>query len=197
MIGRLEGVLAGKAPDAVLLDVGGVGYDVRVPLSTFVELPDPGKTVRLEIHTHVREDTLQLYGFLRPEERLGFRLLIAIAGVGPRVALAILSGLPVERLLLAIRRKDLASLTGVPGVGPKTAERILIELRDKVAQFELIEERSEGAVDAQESTVSALVNLGYPRSHADKAVRRALERVPEGELQLEELIREALRVAAG
>ncbi len=197
MIGRLEGVLAGKAPDAVLLDVGGVGYDVRVPLSTFVELPDPGKTVRLEIHTHVREDTLQLYGFLRPEERLGFRLLIAIAGVGPRVALAILSGLPVERLLLVIRRKDLASLTGVPGVGPKTAERILIELRDKVAQFELIEERSEGAADAQESTVSALVNLGYPRSHADKAVRRALERVPEGELQLEELIREALRVAAG
>ncbi len=197
MIGRLEGVLAGKAPDAVLLDVRGVGYDVRVPLSTFVELPDPGKTVRLEIHTHVREDTLQLYGFLRPEERLGFRLLIAIAGVGPRVALAILSGLPVERLLLAIRRKDLASLTGVPGVGPKTAERILIELRDKVAQFELIEERSEGAADAQESTVSALVNLGYPRSHADKAVRRALERVPEGEVQLEELIREALRVAAG
>ncbi len=197
MIGRLEGVLAEKAPDAVLLDVGGVGYDLRVPLSTFVELPDPGKTVRLEVHTHVREDTLQLYGFLSPEERLGFRLLIGISGVGPRVALAILSGLPIERLLLAIRRKDLASLKGVPGVGPKTAERILIELRDKVGQFELIEERSEGASDAQEATVSALVNLGYPRSHADKAVRRALEQVPAGELPLEELIREALRVAAG
>ena len=197
MIGRLEGVLAEKAPDAVLLDVGGVGYDLRVPLSTFVELPDPGKTVRLEVHTHVREDTLQLYGFLSPEERLGFRLLIGISGVGPRVALAILSGLPIERLLLAIRRKDLASLKGVPGVGPKTAERILIELRDKVGQFELIEERSEGASDAQEATVSALVNLGYPRSHADKAVRLALEQVPSGELPLEELIREALRVAAG
>ena len=197
MIGRLEGVLAEKAPDALVLDVGGVGYELRVPLSTFMELPDPGKTVRLEVHTHVREDTLQLYGFLSPEERLGFRLLIGIAGVGPRVALAILSGLPVKRLLLAVRRKDVASLTGVPGVGPKTAERILIELRDKVALFELIEEQSEGATDAQEATVSALVNLGYPRSHADKAVRRALEQVPEGELQLEELIREALRVAAG
>ncbi len=197
MIGRLEGVLAEKAPEALVLDVGGVGYEVRVPLSTFVELPDPGKTVRLEVHTHVREDTLQLYGFLSPEERLGFRLLIGIAGVGPRVALAILSGLPIASLLLAIRRKDVASLTCVPGVGPKTAERILIELRDKVAQFELIEERSEGGSDAEEATVSALVNLGYPRSHADKAVRQALERVPEGELQLEELIREALRVAAG
>jgi Holliday junction DNA helicase RuvA len=197
MIGRLEGVLAEKAPDALVLDVGGVGYEVRVPLSTFVDLPDPGKTVRLEIHTYVREDTLQLFGFLRAEERLGFRLLIGISGVGPRVALAILSGLTIERLLLAVRGRDIASLRGVPGVGPKTAERILIELRDKVAQFELIEERSEGVSDAQEATVSALVNLGYPRSHADKAVRLALEQVPEGEFQLEELIREALRVAAG
>jgi Holliday junction DNA helicase RuvA len=197
VIGRLEGILAEKAPEALVIDVGGVGYDVRVPLSTFLELPDPGKVVRLQIHTYVREDTLQLYGFLTAEERLGFRLLIGISGVGPRMALAILSGLPIERMLLAIRKKDLTSFTAVPGVGPKTAERILIELRDKVAEFELIEERSEGTADAEDATVSALVNLGYPRGHAEKAVRRALESVPDGEMELEDLIREALRVAAG
>lgn len=197
MIGRLEGVLADKAPGALVIDVGGVGYEVRVPLSTFLGLPDPGKVVRLQIQTYVREDTLQLYGFLTAEERLGFRLLIGISGVGPRMALAILSGLPIERMLLAIRKKDVSSLTAVPGVGPKTAERILIELRDKVADFELIEGRSEGTVDVEEATVSALVNLGYPRSHAEKAIRRALESVPDGEMELEDLIREALRVAAG
>ena len=113
------------------------------------------------------------------------------------MALAILSGLPIERMLLAIRKKDVTSLTAVPGVGPKTAERILIELRDKVAEFELIEERSEGTADVGEATVSALVNLGYPRSHAERAVRVALESVPDGEMELEDLIREALRVAAG
>ncbi len=197
MIGRLEGVLADKAPDALVIDVGGVGYELRVPLSTFLELPDPGKTVRLQVYTHVREDTLQLYGFLTDEERLGFKLLIGISGVGPRMALAILSGLPIERLLGAIRKKDLASLTSVPGVGAKTAERILIELRDKVTEFELIEERGEGGSDAEESTISALVNLGYPRGHAEKAARRACELGVGDEMTLEDLIREALRVAAG
>ena len=197
MIARLEGVLAEKAPDSLVLDIGGVGYDVRVPLSTFLELPDPGKVVRLEIHTHVREDIFQLYGFQTAEERLAFRLLIGISGVGPRMALAILSGLPIERMLVAIRKRDLAQLTGIPGVGPKTAERILIELRDKIAQFEQIEEAAEGSSDAEEATISALVNLGYPRGHAEKAVRQALERVPEGSRELGDLIREALRVAAG
>lgn len=197
MIGRLEGVLAEKAPDALVIDVGGVGYDVRVPLSTFLELPDTGKTVRLEVHTHVREDALQLYGFLSARERLGFRLLIAINGVGPRLALAILSGLPIERLLGAVGRKDVAVLRAVPGVGPKTAERILIELRDRVAEFELMGERSTGDSDAREAAISALVNLGYPRSHAEKAVRHARELDPDNELSLENLIREALRVAAG
>ncbi len=197
MIARLEGVLAEKAPDSLVLDIGGVGYDVRVPLSTFLELPDPGKVVRLEIHTHVREDIFQLYGFQTAEERLAFRLLIGISGVGPRLALAILSGLPIERMLVAIRKRDLAQLTGIPGVGPKTAERILIELRDKIAQFELIEEAMAGSSDVEEATISALVNLGYPRGHAEKAVRQALERVPEGSRELGDLIREALRVAAG
>ncbi len=197
MIARLEGVLAEKAPDSLVLDIGGVGYDVRVPLSTFLELPDPGKVVRLEIHTHVREDIFQLYGFQTAEERLAFRLLIGISGVCPRMGLAILSWLAIERMLVAIRMRDLAQLTGIPGVGPKTAERILIELRDKIAQFELIEEAAEGSSDAEAATISALINLGYPRGHAERAVRKAVELVPEGSRELGDLIREALRVAAG
>ena len=197
MIGALAGTMLEKSPGRVLLDVGGVGYELQVPLSTFLELPDPGKVVRLEIHTHVREDIFRLYGFQTAEERLAFRLLIGISGVGPRMALAILSGLPIERMLLAIRKRDLAQLTGIPGVGPKTAERILIELRDKIAQFELIEEAAEGSSDAEAATISALINLGYPRGHAERAVRRAVELVPEGSRELGDLIREALRVAAG
>ncbi len=195
MIGRLEGLLIEKTPEVVVLDVAGVGYEVRVPLSTFFELPDEGKTVSLRVHTHVREDVLQLYGFGTEEERTSFRLLIGISGVGPRMALAILSGLRVERLLQAIRARDLAALRGVPGVGPKTAERILVDLHDKVGQLESVSGDAPSATDAQEASVSALLNLGYPRGHAQKSVRRALEQLPESPA-LEDLIREALRVAA-
>ncbi len=195
MIGRLEGLLIEKAPEAVVLDVAGVGYEVRVPLSTFFELPDEGKTVSLRVHTHVREDVLQLYGFGTEEERTSFRLLIGISGVGPRMALAILSGLRVERLLQAIRARDLAALRGVPGVGPKTAERILVDLHDKVGELESVSGDEPRSADAEEASVSALLNLGYPRGHAEKSVRRALEQLPESPA-LEDLIREALRVAA-
>ena len=117
MIARIEGRLLDKTPEAIVLDVGGVGYELRVPLSTFVELPDEGKTVRLRVHTHVREDVLQLYGFRSDAERTTFRLLLGISGVGPRLALAILSGIPVTRLVAAVRGGDHAALRGVPGVG--------------------------------------------------------------------------------
>ena len=124
MIGWVEGRLAEKTPEGVLVDVNGVGYDVRIPLSTFLELPDEGKTVRFRIHTHVREDQFQLFGFLSEEERSCFRLLLGISGVGPRLALAVLSGLPVSQLVLALREGNVTALRGIPGVGNKTAERI-------------------------------------------------------------------------
>jgi Holliday junction DNA helicase RuvA len=199
MIARLEGVLTEKSPDGVVLDVHGVGYDVRVPLSTFFELPDEGKTVRLRVHTHVREDALSLYGFLTELERTLFRLLLTISGVGPKLALAILSGLPPARLVAALRHGDLAALTGIPGVGKKTAERIVLELREKTLKLELDATREERppAPDSASAAESALVNLGYPRPHAERAVRRALETLGEGGATLEALIKEALRVAAG
>jgi Holliday junction DNA helicase RuvA len=197
VIARLEGVLAEKTPEAVALDVHGVGYEVRVPLSTFFELPDEGKTVRLHIHTHVREDALQLYGFGTETERVLFRLLIATSGVGPKLALAILSGLPVNKLVAALRAGDLAALSGIPGVGKKTAERLVIDLREKAHGLEPAAKPERApAPDAAASAESALTNLGYPRPQAERAVRRALELVPEG-AGLETLIKEALRVAAG
>jgi holliday junction DNA helicase RuvA len=197
MIGRLQGVLAEKRPEAVVVDVGGVGYEVRVPLSTFLELPDEGKSLRLRIYTHVREDALQLYGFLTDLERAVFKLLLGISGIGPRLALAVLSGLPAARLVQAVRLQDAAAFRGIPGVGAKTAERILIELRGRVDGVEVGDTGQTEAPreDAEDATLSALVNLGYPRVQAERIVRAALERLP-AHPPLEELIREALRGAA-
>jgi Holliday junction DNA helicase RuvA len=198
VIARLEGVLAEKTPEAVVLDVHGVGYELRVPLSTFFELPDEGKIVRLRVHTHVREDAFQLFGFGTELERALFRLLLGASGVGPKLALAILSGLPVEKLVAALRAGNLAALVGIPGVGKKTAERIVVELRDRVGAIEVTAEAAVHAPrdDVSASAESALVNLGYPRAHAEKAVRRALESLPESP-PLESLIKEALRAAIG
>ncbi len=194
MIALLEGKLAEKKPERVVLDVQGVGYELHVPLSTFLELPDEGKTVRLRVHTHVREDALQLFGFWSEAERLGFRLLIGISGVGPRLAVSILSGVPVERFVQSIRDGDLAALRSIPGVGPKTAQRILVELRDKLDAFESVGAPPLGE-GVEAATVSALVNLGYSRGEAEKVVRSALEQLPEAP-ELETLVREALRVAS-
>jgi Holliday junction DNA helicase RuvA len=195
VIALLEGRLAEKSPERVVLDVRGVGYEVSVPVSTFLELPDEGKTVRLRIHTHVREEALQLFGFWSEPERIGFRLLIGISGVGPRLAIAILSGVPIERFVAAVRDGDLTALRSIPGVGPKTAQRILIELRDKLAVFESVGTALPGE-GVEAATLSALVNLGYARAEAERVVRRALEQLPEAP-ELETLVREALRVAAG
>jgi Holliday junction DNA helicase RuvA len=197
VIAQLEGVIAEKTPDLLVLDVHGVGYELRVPLSTFFALPDEGKVVRLRVHTHVREDAFWLFGFATELERTLFRLLLGASGVGPKLALAILSGLPVERLVAALRAGDLASLVGIPGVGKKTAERMVVELRDRVGALELASAPAGPARDdAAASAESALVNLGYPRAHAEKAVRRALETLPESP-GLEALIKEALRAASG
>lgn len=195
MIARIEGVLVDKTPEAVVLDVNGVGYEVRVPLSTFLELPDTGKTVSLRIHTYVREDAFYLFGFRSDAERMGFRLLLGISGVGPRIALAVLSGIPVPRLAAAVRANDVAALRGIPGVGTKTAQRMMVELRDKVDRLDVNEEAVEAGDDIEEATISALLNLGYPRSQAEKVVRVGLERLG-GSPSLEDLVREALRAAA-
>ena len=194
MIARIEGVLVDKTPEAVVLDVNGVGYELRVPLSTFLELPDLGKTVSLRVHTYVREDALHLYGFRSDAERAGFRLLLGTSGVGPRLALALLSGIPIAKLVAAVRSGDVAALRGVPGVGNKTAQRILVELRDKIDKLE-VPEAAAPEDDVEAATISALLNLGYPRSQARRVVRAALERLGERPA-LEELVREALSAAA-
>ena len=169
MIGRLTGRLATKAPDQILLDVAGVGYLVHIPLSTFYELPEVEKPASLWIHTHVREDALSLFGFLTERERSLFLLLLGVAGIGPKVALTVLSGIPPSELVAALRKQDVRRLVAVPGVGKKTAERMVLELTEKVAAFSE-EAPPETAAVAAEDVVSALVNLGYRRAEAERAV---------------------------
>jgi Holliday junction DNA helicase RuvA len=169
MIGRLTGRLATKAPDQILLDVAGVGYLVHIPLSTFYDLPDVEKPASLWIHTHVREDALSLFGFLTEREKSLFLLLLGVAGIGPKVALTVLSGIPPSELVAALRKQDVRRLVAVPGVGKKTAERMVLELAEKVAAF-AEETPPAAAAVAAEDVVSALVNLGYRKSEAERAV---------------------------
>jgi Holliday junction DNA helicase RuvA len=190
MIGRLTGTVISCAPDRVLLDVAGVGYEVSIPLSTFYSLPrESGARASLRIHTHVREDALQLYGFASHEERAAFELLIGISGVGPRMALGILSGIGAGELRTTVAQQDRARLQKIPGVGKKTAERLLLELRDKM---EAAAPAAAGAAQSlRPDAISALVNLGYSKDVAERAVDRALER-PESGDDLEGLLRTAL-----
>ena len=176
MIASLRGRLLEKHPNFVIIDAGGVGYAVTVPVSTFSHIGGIGEEVRLLIYTHVREDTLALYGFADGREKELFEKLITISGIGPRLAVTILSGLPTDELLDAIRVGDAKRLTRIPGVGRKTGERIALELREKLESLDA-DERPEGVSlsDAmQQDVVSTLVNLGCNRSAADKAVRKAV-----------------------
>jgi len=174
MIGHLRGKLFDKRPNQVLVDVGGVGYEVVIPLSTFYALGELHQDVNLLIHTHVREDTLALYGFVTSREKQLFELLLSASGVGPVLALKILSGMSVEELLPAIRAGDLARLITIPGVGRKTAERIVVELRDKMTAMEAPGRAPAAAPAGRTQTdadvISALVNLGYDQRVAEKAV---------------------------
>jgi Holliday junction DNA helicase RuvA len=201
VIGRLAGRVARKSPNAALIDVGGVGYQVLIPLSTFYALPAEGEATALEISTQVREDAIQLFGFATEREKRLFEQLIAVSKVGPKLATAVLSGMPVDDLCAAIAAGDVARLTLIPGVGAKTAERLALELRGKVAA--LSDEAGRGAAaparpDAggrvAEDAAAALVNLGYRAKDAEKAVGRAAR---EGEAGLEGLIRRALSILAG
>jgi Holliday junction DNA helicase RuvA len=193
MIGQLRGMLAGKRPNQVLVDVGGVGYLVQVPLSTFAALGELHTEVTLLIHTHVREDALALYGFVSSREKHFFELLLSASGVGPSLALKILSGISVEELVPAIRGGDLARLTRIPGVGRKTAERIVVELKDKLEAVAVEAERPAAASPAgvEADVVSALVNLGYDGRTAESAVGEAKREA--GVTHFEKLLRASLQ----
>jgi Holliday junction DNA helicase RuvA len=195
MIGRLRGTLAEKQPSRVIVDVGGVGYDVQVPLSTYYGLGEPGTGVSLRIHTHVREDVIALYGFATAIEHDLFERLIAISGVGPKLALAVLSGIEPPDLIRAVRLQDVARLTAIPGVGKKTAERIGLELKDRLpSSLQAIGQAEvETAPEDQMRTdlVSALLNLGYQRSAAEKAIDKELNAAPEA--GFEQVLRNVLR----
>ncbi len=178
MIAHLRGILLEKHPNQAIVEAQGVGYDVAVPISTFTALPAPGEEVRLRIHTVVREDAIQLYGFLTAEEKTLFEKLITVSGVGPRLALTVLSGIAAGDLAGVIRSADVQKLTRVPGIGKKTAERIVLELRDKIDESPRRAAGLPGApavlLSPEESdVVSALVNLGAQRASAETAARRA------------------------
>jgi Holliday junction DNA helicase RuvA len=192
MIGSLRGKLTDKRPNQILLEVGGVGYQVQIPLSTFAGLGALHDETTLLIHTHVREDQLALYGFLTAREKHCFELLISASGVGPSLALKILSGMGIEELVPAIRKGDLAQLVRIPGVGKKTAERIVVELRDKLVAVEVPESGKPATRSQLESDVaSALVNLGYDARSVERAIEKA--RGP-GEADFENLLRASLQI---
>jgi holliday junction DNA helicase RuvA len=195
VIARLAGTLVEKHPSRLIVDVGGVGYDVLVPLSTFYGLGDPGSGVALRIHTHVREDVIALYGFASPLEQDLFERLISISGIGPKLALAVLSGIDPAELVRAIRLQDVARLTRIPGVGKKTAERIGLELKDRLphvaAAAGAAPEITSPEDALREDLLSALANLGYQRASAEKAVDAALKKNPD--TTFEDALRDVLR----
>ncbi len=193
MIGQLRGRLAEKRPNQVLVDVGGVGYLVQVPLSTYAALGEPHTEVTLLIHTHVREDALALYGFVSAREKHFFEMLLSASGVGPTLALKILSGMSVEELVPAIRGSDLARLTRIPGVGRKTAERMVVELKDKLESVAVETEKPAPSSPAgiEADVVSALMNLGYDGRAAETAVGEAKREA--GAANFEKLLRGALQ----
>jgi Holliday junction DNA helicase RuvA len=193
MIGQLRGRLAEKRPNQVLVDVGGVGYLVQVPLSTYAALGELHTEVTLLIHTHVREDALALYGFVSAREKHFFEMLLSASGVGPTLALKILSGMSVEELVPAIRGSDLARLTKIPGVGRKTAERMVVELKDKLEAVAVETEKPAPSSPAgiEADVVSALVNLGYDGRAAESAVAEAKREA--GAANFENLLRGTLQ----
>jgi holliday junction DNA helicase RuvA len=202
VIARLEGVLVERTPTRVVIDVAGVGYDVAIPLSTFAALPDEGKTVALRIHTHAREGAIALFGFATAVERAAFELLLRASRVGPRLAQTVLSGIGPGELLQAVRAGDAAPLRAVPGVGPKMADRILVELRDRADELAAAIEASgagprahraaSAASETHAQALSALLNLGYPKSQAERALAGAEEALGE-EAAIEDLLRASLK----
>ena len=171
MIAHLRGKLLAKHPNQAIVETGGVGYDVTISVPTFSDLPAIGDEVTLHIHTHVREDLIALYGFRRPSEKRLFEKLITVSGIGPKLAITILSGMAADEMVSAIRGNDVARLTRIPGIGKKTAERMVLELRDKLPSEGAAESPAMPAVSAvEEDVLSALMNLGYQRAAAERAL---------------------------
>ena len=189
LIAHITGKLIQKQPNSVIVDVGGVGYELIVPLSTFYDLGEDGAVVSLRVHTHVREDALQLFGFRTEREKKLFLLLVSVSGIGPKLAITVLSGLSAEELVQAIRTSNLVKLVGIPGVGKKTAERMLVELKDKVAAIlpPGLEEPASLAAQSSEAmredVISALVNLGYQKAQAERALNAVLKQTPDAKFE--------------
>ena len=193
MIAHLRGKLISKHPNQAIVEAGGVGYDIAISVPTFSELPSVGSDVALHIHIHVREDAIALFGFLRADEKQLFEKLITVSGIGPKLAITILSGMPTSDMVGAIRANDYARLTRIPGIGKKTAERMCVELRDKLEGFGA--QQAVAAVSAvEEDVISALTNLGYQRTLAEKAVERAVASA--GRENFDAIFRAALGVMA-
>jgi holliday junction DNA helicase RuvA len=190
MIARIKGTLENKIPGEVIVDVAGLGYQVLVSLNVFYRLPEIGQPVSFFTYTHVREDALQLFGFLEEEEKQLFLLLNSVAGIGPKLALNILSGIPADELARALREQDVARLVSIPGVGRKLAERMTVELRDKLLTFPLGVDGRVGQSQLMRDVLSALANLGYRASETERTVRDALQ---EGKKTLEDVLKETLR----
>ena len=196
MIAFLRGRVLEKHPNRIIVDVAGVGYEVHVPLSTFYEVGDEGSDVSLRVYTHVREEALQLYGFLTDLERQVFERLIGISGIGPKLAVAVLAGMDSREVIAAVHRGDVARLTGIPGIGKKTAERIVLELKDRLMQLAtpvvagVTSELSSGD-RLRSDLVSALQNLGYHRPQAERAIDVALNVNPD--MTFEQAVRASLR----
>jgi Holliday junction DNA helicase RuvA len=196
MIGYLRGTILEKHPNQVILEAAGVGYDIQIPISTFTALPGQGATAALRIHTHVREDALLLFGFATPEEKTVFERLISVSGIGPKLAITVLSGLPTAELVTAIRTGDLPRLVRIPGIGKKTAERMVLELKDKLTAVDAIGKATPAAESGpsystlERDVLSALQNLGCSRPAAEEALRKVLDKGTP--LEFEPLFRAAL-----
>jgi Holliday junction DNA helicase RuvA len=173
MIAHLRGKLLSKQPERAVIEAAGVGYGVAITGPAYSELPNIGAEVALFIHTHVREDALSLFGFVSEDEKRLFEKLIGVSGIGPKLAITVLNGISTERLVAAIRGNDLGSLTKISGIGRKTAERMVLELRDKLDQFAVTRKPASGASPVEEDVLSALVNLGYQRAAAEQALKHA------------------------
>ena len=190
MIASLKGTVQSKKPEGVIVDVHGVGYHVCIPLGSFADIPDHGEPVFLYTYTHVREDALQLFGFLSEEERRIFTTLLGINGIGPKLGLAILSGMPVQKLIGAINNEDVSLLSTIPGLGKKTSARLVLELKGKLPSLDIRGEISSQSRSIAEDAISGLVNLGYKKPSAEKAVERSMK---SGAAMIEDIIREALK----
>jgi holliday junction DNA helicase RuvA len=198
MIAHLTGKLLQKKPNCVVVDAHGVGYAVQIPLSTFYQLGDEGSSVSLRVHTYVREDTLALFGFLSDQEKALFEKLISISGIGPKLGISIMSGASVDDLVRSIRSGDLVRLTRIPGVGKKTAERMVLELRDKMPAVTQEEAPAAHSLSRlEEDVVSALVNLGYQQALAERVCAKTAESMPEAERTFETVLRLTLKRLSG